>query len=104
MRTARPVTDSDYYSMPTLFKMDDFAECMSESHGTYCMADFVLKPDSSKLYNMIKSSEIVDFIARQKYNPFVSVATPTRCAAHVNSCLYLFCVTRQVLHLCILFS
>ncbi|KAL4704919.1 hypothetical protein ACJJTC_005707 [Scirpophaga incertulas] len=48
------LNDSDYYSMPTLFKMDDFAECMSESHGTYCMADFVLKPDSSKLYNMIK--------------------------------------------------
>ncbi|KAH0539802.1 hypothetical protein KQX54_008164, partial [Cotesia glomerata] len=42
---------------------------------------------------LLCSGEVIGLIARQKYNPFVSLAQVVRCTEHVNSCLYLFRVT-----------
>ncbi|CAG5014975.1 unnamed protein product [Parnassius apollo] len=43
-----------YYKMPPVFQFEDYAPCMSEPNGVYCMTKFALVSDTnSELLNMI---------------------------------------------------
>ncbi|CAH2042018.1 unnamed protein product, partial [Iphiclides podalirius] len=48
------LNDSTYYKMPPVFHLDDYAPCLSDPEGVYCMARIVLVSDTpSELLNII---------------------------------------------------
>ncbi|CAG5014978.1 unnamed protein product [Parnassius apollo] len=77
------LNDTMYYKMPPVFHFEDYAPCMSEPDGVYCMTKFALVSDTnSELLNMIHNFSEHHVRHYNHSKLFYGVCLTKTCAEH----------------------